>query len=82
MDVVKRSVQRFWRSLAGKWGLILTLGLVGVAVLAPLVHPYDPTTDRDYLARLQPPSLAHFLGTDGLGRDLLVLVWYGIRTSL
>lgn len=53
-----------------------------LALLAPILRPYDPAIDRDYLARLVAPSAAHWFGTDGLGRDLLVLVWYGTRTSL
>ncbi len=77
-----RSWQRFWRSPAGKIGLILAIGLVLLALLAPILHPYDPTTDRNYLARLVPPSSDHWFGTDALGRDILTLVWYGIRTSL
>ncbi|MGD1898291.1 MAG: hypothetical protein ACFB16_15210 [Phormidesmis sp.] len=31
---------------------------------------------------MQGPSLAHWFGADGLGRDILTLVWYGLRTSL
>lgn len=56
--------------------------LLLVAVLAPVLRPYDPSVDRDLLTRLVSPSSAHPFGTDGLGRDLLTLVWYGIRTSL
>lgn len=77
-----RSWQRFWRSPAGKIGLILAIALLLLALLAPILNPYDPTTDRDYLARLLPPSPTHWFGTDALGRDILTLVWYGIRTSL
>ncbi|MBW4494804.1 MAG: ABC transporter permease [Oscillatoria princeps RMCB-10] len=79
---MQNSFQRFWQSTSGKIGFALTVALVLMALLAPLLHPYDPATDRDYLARLKPPSAQHWLGTDGLGRDILVLVWYGMRTSL
>ncbi len=78
----KRSLQRFWNSTPGRVGLILTIVLIVLALVAPVVHPYDPATDRDYLARLNPPSTTHWFGTDALGRDILTLVWYGIRTSL
>lgn len=78
----KRACQRFWRSLSGKVGLFLTITLLLLALLAPILHPYDPATDRDYLARLSAPSWSHWFGTDSLGRDVFTLVWYGIRTSL
>ncbi len=77
-----RSQQRFWQSTSGKIGLVITIGLIGLALLAPLLRPYDPSTAKDYTARLQPPSLAHWFGTDGLGRDVLTQVWYGLQTSL
>lgn len=62
--------------------MALTIAIVLVAVLAPILRPYDPSVDRDLLTRLVAPSSVHPFGTDGLGRDLLTLVWYGIRTSL
>lgn len=74
--------QRFKQSTSGKIGLGLTLTIVLIALVAPILRPYDPSTDRNYLARLKPPSLEHWFGTEGLGRDVLVLVWYGLRTSL
>lgn len=77
-----RSQQRFWQSTSGKIGLVITIGLIGLALLAPLLRPYDPSTAKDYAARLQPPSLEHWFGTDGLGRDVLTQVWYGLQTSL
>lgn len=61
---------------------MLTIALLLVALLAPILRPYDPAIDRDYLARLVPPNSTHWFGTDALGRDLFTLVWYGIRTSL
>ncbi|WP_293333055.1 ABC transporter permease [Microcoleus sp. CAWBG58] len=74
--------QRFARSTSGKIGLILTVGLIVVAVLAPLIYPYNAAVDRDYLSRLVAPSIKHWFGTDGLGRDLLVRVWHGLGISL
>ncbi|MBD2076104.1 ABC transporter permease [Phormidium sp. FACHB-592] len=80
--LTQRAFQRFWQSSAGKIGLVLTIALSALALLAPVLHPYDPTTDRDYLVRLLPPTAAHWFGTDALGRDVMTLVWYGIRISL
>ncbi|GET44283.1 ABC transporter permease [Microseira wollei] len=76
------ALQRFWQSTSGKIGFILTLIIALLALFAPILYPYDPATDRNFQVRLQPPSGEHWFGTDGLGRDILVLVWYGLRTSL
>ena len=52
-----------------------------VAVAAPLLSPYDPTT-IDFTASLDPsPSAAHWLGTDATGRDLLSRIIWGARTT-
>ncbi|MCL1463160.1 ABC transporter permease [Argonema galeatum] len=75
-------LRRFLQSTSGKIGLILTIAILLISLLAPILHPYDPATDRNYLLRLKPPNSEHWFGTDGLGRDILVLVWYGMRTSL
>jgi peptide/nickel transport system permease protein len=58
------------------------IGLMAlVGALAPVLAPYDPLQTRPAQA-LQPPSWAHPLGTDGLGRDTLSRVIYGARVSL
>lgn len=65
----------------------LTLGaiLAAAAILAALTSfvwtPY-PVEAMDIAGKLQPPSAAHWLGTDQLGRDLLSLLMVGARTSL
>jgi peptide/nickel transport system permease protein len=51
------------------------------AVGAPLLAPYDPN-EQDYLAIADPPSAAHWLGTDDIGRDVLSRLIYGSRVSL
>jgi peptide/nickel transport system permease protein len=75
-----RSVRRFWQSMSGRIGLGLTTFLFAIALLAPILRPYSP--GRNFRDRLLPPSATHLFGTDGLGRDLLTVVWYGIQTSL
>lgn len=55
--------------------------LVVTAVFAPWLAPYDPYA-QDLLARLQPPSSVHWLGTDDYGRDVLSRLIYGARMSL
>jgi len=78
----QRSVQRFLKSTSGLVGLGLTTFILLMALLAPVLRPYDPASDRNYAARLKPPSFEFWFGTDGLGRDVLSQVWYGLRTSL
>lgn len=78
----QKAARRVWRSLSGKVGLILTVILMALAMLAPVIRPFDPATARNYAARLQPPSPEFWFGTDGLGRDMLTLGLYGIRISL
>ncbi|WP_426231679.1 ABC transporter permease [Pararhizobium sp. DWP3-4] len=61
-------------------GLIL-LGLVVIAVIAPVIAPYDPIA-TDAAKTLLPPSLSHPFGTDALGRDILSRVIYATRLDL
>ena len=62
-------------------GIIICLFWILAAILAPVIAPYDPIV-QDLTIRLQPPSGAHWFGTDNLGRDLFVRVMYGARYSL
>ena len=61
-------------------GTILLL-FVTLAVLAPIVAPDDPLR-QDLAQHLEPPSRAHPLGTDRLGRDVLSRLLFGARLSL
>ncbi|QND65962.1 ABC transporter permease [Mesorhizobium loti] len=61
--------------------LILVTGFLVTAAFAPWLAPYSPIK-IDVLHKLQPPSLAHWFGTDHLGRDLLSRVIFGARTAL
>ena len=73
--------------LVGSPGTVLGLWVVAwillVTLLAPLVSPYDPAFQGSLVTeRLLPPSGAHPLGTDHLGRDVLSRLLYGARISL
>ncbi|HET9924738.1 MAG TPA: ABC transporter permease, partial [Methylomirabilota bacterium] len=62
-------------------GLLVIAGVTVMALGAPVLGPYDPYKQNLYRV-LQPPSPAHWLGTDNVGRDLLSRVIYGGRVSL
>ncbi len=62
-------------------GAAVVLAWVLVALLAPVIAPYDPI-DQDVRGRLQGPSAAHAMGVDELGRDVLSRVLFGGRVSL
>ncbi|WP_432643995.1 ABC transporter permease [Pannonibacter phragmitetus] len=62
-------------------GISILLMFVLLAILAPLIAPYDPIL-QDGSARLQPPSLLHPLGTDNFGRDILSRIIWGARIDL
>jgi peptide/nickel transport system permease protein len=70
-----------FRSRTAVIGLIIVLFWIFVAIFAPLLTRYTPT-EQDYLAQNQPPSAAHLLGTDSLGRDIWSRLIYGARVVL
>lgn len=86
-EEVPGRVARFTQNLKDlsrdpRWWLVLVLlAFVLMAIFAPLVSPYDPLLYHPSIAE-QPPTLAHWLGTDSLGRDQLSRVIYGTRISL
>ncbi len=62
-------------------GAAIVAVLFVVAAAAPVLAPYDYAA-IDAAHVLEPPSAAHWLGTDGLGRDVLSRMIYGARVSL
>ena len=65
----------------GAAGFALVAVFLVVALLAPWIAPYDPVA-LDVKAKFQPPSAAHWAGTDHLGRDLLSRLIWGARLAL
>ena len=65
----------------GATGLLIFRIVLITAIFAPWLAPYDPAVS-DYEAILSPPSAAHLLGTDDLGRDILSRIIWGSQVSL
>ncbi len=63
-------------------GGVLVGLLVLVAMLAPVIAPFDPVRDADLNHYLRPPGGTFLLGTDTFGRDVLSRIVYGARISL
>lgn len=74
----RRWLRRYGLAAAG--AAIIAAWLL-LALLAPWLTPYDPNL-VDVANRLRPPSAAHWLGTDALGRDVLTRIVFGARVSL
>src|SRR5687768_18553910 len=60
---------------------IMLIVPVLLAILAPVIAPYDPTLNQ-YSKLVQEPSAEHLMGTDKLGRDVYSRLLYGTRISL
>jgi len=80
-SLYKDAWRRLRRNKLAMLGLAIVIILILIALLAPLIAPYDP------IARIKkdsslPPSKAYFFGTDLLGRDIFSRVIYGSRISI
>jgi peptide/nickel transport system permease protein len=78
---MKEMSSRFFQNKLAILGGIFTLLLILMAVLAPVVAPYNPS-EQDYAKFLQSPNAENLLGTDELGRDILSRIIYGARVSI
>ncbi|WP_084783294.1 ABC transporter permease [Bacillus dakarensis] len=65
----------------GMIGLYILVIFTLIAILAPIISPYEPMV-QDPINRAAPPSAEHWLGTDTMGRDMLSRIIYGSQTSL
>ncbi len=75
----------FWgrrpHNLSLAFGIVILGALLGMAIFAPLITPYDPIAP-DYGAALQPPGPHHLFGTDNFGRDVFTRTLYAARIDL
>ncbi|MBD8688832.1 ABC transporter permease [Rhizobium skierniewicense] len=85
LDRATGSFKSFFKKLAdeplGMFGFAVLLLLVIVAILAPWIAPYSATS-QNLSQALQPPSFAHWAGTDEFGRDILSRLIYGTRITI
>jgi len=76
-----RAIRRLLRRKGAVFGLFVIALLVAAALLAPLISPYDPSS-QTWSAVRKAPSALHWFGTDDVGRDVLARVIYGAQASL
>ncbi len=75
------ALRKLLKNRAAMFGVLILLSLIILAIIAPVISPY-PYDYQNLELGASPPSNAHFLGTDTLGRDLLSRLLYGSRVSL
>lgn len=73
--------KRMKKDKLAMFGIVVIIAMAILAVFGPMLCPYS-YDDADFMAILQGPSLQHWFGTDGLGRDVFVRTLYGARISL
>jgi peptide/nickel transport system permease protein len=78
---LRRMIRRILRRKGAIFGLVVIALFLVLAIFAPLLTPYDPIA-QSWTSVRKPPSLAHWFGTDDVGRDILVRVIFGARASL
>lgn len=79
--MARQSIERLRRNPALLLGGILVTCVVIVAIMGPIVAPYDPI-EHNYSETLLGPGREHWLGTDKFGRDILSRILYGARIDL
>jgi peptide/nickel transport system permease protein len=67
----------------GAVSFLIIFAMMFAGIFSPWVAPYDPLAiSLDPADSLQPPSMAHWFGTDAYGRDVLSRIIYGARTAM
>ena len=74
-------LRELFRSPLVVFGLVVVSIVVILAIFAPYIAPYNPT-EINFGAVTAPPSYAHILGTDDMGRDIVSRIIYGSRIDL
>lgn len=80
--VARGALRRFLHNRMAVVGLVIFLCIVALTVYAVFAVDFDSTTAIDPPNRLQPPSAAHWFGTDEMGRDIFARILYGARYTL
>lgn len=79
-------MRAFWKVFSIRktavFGLAIVCLVILIAILAPLLAPFDPVEDVDYGNRIANPSATHLFGTDEFGRDIFSRVLMGAQVSI
>lgn len=78
---LRLSINYFRKSALAVAGLLIMLGVIVMAILAPYIAPY-PEVYVDLENRMLPSSRDHLFGTDDMGRDIFSRILYGSRITL
>lgn len=85
-EKIRTPLSEFWRKFRQQKLAMFAAAFVGLliisAIFAPWLVPYDPANFFDYDTLNDPPSWAHWMGVDSLGRDIFSRVLMGARISL
>lgn len=80
-SLTQDAIARLKKNKMAMLGLFVLLFMVVIAILTPWIAPYS-YEEQNLDLGASPPSAAHWLGTDTLGRDQLTRIMYGSRISL
>ncbi|MBQ3405339.1 MAG: ABC transporter permease [Oscillospiraceae bacterium] len=80
MKVLKELLMQ--KNIMFKVGLFIFFAWILIAILAPVLSPFDPINDQDIVRKFEAPSSEHWFGTDELGRDVFSRVLYASRVSI
>ena len=76
-----RVLAKFLKNRSALFGAVIVLFFVTIALMAPLVAPFDPVKPS-FMTIRKPPSAIFWFGTDELGRDVFSRMVWGARASL
>jgi peptide/nickel transport system permease protein len=81
LSALEEVAQFVRRKPLGAVGALIILVMLGAAVLAGALAPYDPY-QADYAAQFQRPGAEHWFGTDEFGRDVFSRILFGAQIAL
>lgn len=78
----RTAMRRLWRNTNSRVGPVLVGIITLIALVTPLIDPYNPRLDGNLTISQQAPSALHLLGTDMIGRNVLRRILHGARIPL
>lgn len=82
MSPLQETFYRFCRNKVSLIGLAIVIGIVLIIIFGELISPYELGVKQDIKNRLQGPSILHWFGTDGYGRDIFSRVIHGTKYTM